>query len=56
VTLPKASDRYRREAARLRDKADVTWDPEIRAELQAMSRQYDVLAESVERLGADQKG
>jgi hypothetical protein len=51
--LPMVSDRYRREATRLRDKAGVTQDPTIRAELLAMARQYDVLAESAGRRGTD---
>jgi hypothetical protein len=44
-----ASERYRLEAARLRDKAVETRDPTIRVELLAMARQYDVLAEASER-------
>jgi hypothetical protein len=53
MTLPTASDRYQREAARLREKAVATQDPTIRAERLAMARQYDVLAESVEHQGTD---
>jgi len=53
VAFPTASDRYRKEAARLRDKADITRDLTIRAELRAMSRQYEVLAEASERHGAE---
>jgi hypothetical protein len=48
VGLPTASDRYWKEAARLRDKAAATRDPTIRVELLAMVRQYEVLAESIE--------
>ena len=55
MTLPAASDRYWKEAARLRDKARTIQDPTIRAELLAMARQYEVLAESFTRPGADQK-
>jgi hypothetical protein len=39
--------RYRKEAIRLRDKAEVTQDPTIKAELLAMARQYEELAESM---------
>jgi hypothetical protein len=53
VGAPTLSDRYQREAARLRDKAAVTQDPTIRVELLAMVRQYEVLAESVEHRGTD---
>jgi hypothetical protein len=53
MTLPTASDRYQREAARLRDKAAATQDPTIRTELLAMVRQYEVLAEAVEQRGTD---
>ena len=42
-------DRYRKEAARLREKAKDTQDRTIRAELIAIACQYDVLAESVVR-------
>ena len=45
-----ASDRYWREAARLRDKAAAAQDPTVRVELLAMVRQYEVLAESIEDL------
>jgi hypothetical protein len=55
MTPPTASDRYRKEAARLRDKADATHEPTIRTELLAMARQYEVLAESVERRETGQK-
>jgi len=37
--------RYRKEAVRLRDKAEITQDPTIRAELLALARRYEVLAE-----------
>lgn len=53
MTPVAASDRYRKEAVRLRDKAATTQDPTIRAELLAMARQYEVLAESVARRGTD---
>lgn len=54
MTLPNPSDRYRKEATRLRDKAEVTQDPTIRTELLAIARQYDVLADAVQRPGTDQ--
>jgi hypothetical protein len=54
MTQPTASDRYQREAARLREKAVATQDPTIRVELLAMARQYDVLAESIEDRETDQ--
>lgn len=47
MVLSVASDRYWKEAARLREKAGVTRDPTIRTELLAMARQYEVLAEAV---------
>jgi len=50
-----ASDRYRHEVARLRDKAQITRDSTIKAELLAMARQYEVLAEAVERRGTEPK-
>jgi hypothetical protein len=55
MTLPAASNRYWKEAARLRDKAGTIQDPTIRAELLAMARQYEVLAESFERQGTAQQ-
>lgn len=54
MTLPNPSDRYRKEATRLRDKAEVTQDPTIRTELMAIARQYDVLADAVQRPRTDQ--
>lgn len=53
MTLPTGSGRYRNEAARLREKAETTQDLTIRAELVAMARQYEVLADSVERREPD---
>jgi hypothetical protein len=55
MTQPVASTRYRSEAARLREKAEATRDPTIRAELNAMAGQYDVLAEAVDRRESDHK-
>jgi hypothetical protein len=46
TTFSVVSVRYRKEAIRLRDKAEVTHDPTIQAELLAMARQYEELAES----------
>jgi hypothetical protein len=50
-----ASGRHRKGATRLREKAATTEDLTIRTELLAMARQYEVLAESIERDGTDQK-
>jgi hypothetical protein len=56
VGLPTASDRYWKEAARLRNKAAATRDPTIRVELLAMVHEYEILAESVELRGSDRNG
>lgn len=55
MTHPTATARYRKEAMRLRDKAQITQDPTIRAELLSMARQYEVLAESLEDRRTDRK-
>jgi hypothetical protein len=49
TTCSVVSVRYRKEAIRLRDKAEITQDPTIQAELLAMARQYEELAESMNR-------
>ena len=54
MMLPTALNRYRGEAARLRDQAVATRDPTIRVELLAMARQYEVLAEAIDRRSIDQ--
>jgi hypothetical protein len=46
--MPQPTDRYLKEAVRLREKAQDTQDSTIRAELLAMAFQYEALAESVE--------
>lgn len=39
--------RYRERAAELHDMADHARDPEVRAELRQIARQYELLAEDV---------
>ncbi len=46
--------RYQKRAAELRDMADNARDPEVRAELRQIARQYEILAEDVG--GSDRGG
>ena len=44
------ADRYRKEAERLRREAEVTKFDSIRQQLLAVAREYDALADSVDRI------